>query len=97
MNEWMNAGCFIKEAIDSFFLEHFNGNYENGTYVYFAEVIQMTIWILQSNMTSYFHVDSIAKMLTARRLLMVLQHIENHVKKSLHFQLKKSFDLTKNG
>ena len=28
---------------------------------------------------------------------MVLQHKESHVKRSLHFQFEKSFDLTKNG
>ena len=53
--------------------------------------------MLHGNITFYFHVDSIAKMLTSRRLIMVLQHKESHVKKSLHFQFEKSFDLTKNG
>ena len=45
-------------------------------------------------MISYFHIGSIANMLTVRPI-MALQHKENHVTTSRHLQLKKLFDATK--
>ena len=45
-------------------------------------------------MISYFHIGSIANMLTARPI-MALQHKENHVTTSRHLQFKKLFDATK--
>ena len=59
-------GALRKKQLTASFVEHFKGNHENTTYVYFAEVIQMTMWILRGDMISYFYIDSIAKMLTAR-------------------------------
>ena len=55
-----------KKQLTVSFVEQFKGNHENTTNVNFAKVIQMVKWILYGNTVSYFHIDSIAKMLTAR-------------------------------
>ena len=39
----LDAGCSTKEAIEASFVEHFKGNHENTTCIYFAEVISMVI------------------------------------------------------
>ena len=38
MNEWM-LGALRKKQLTASFVEHFKGNHENATYVYFAEAI----------------------------------------------------------
>ena len=58
-------GALRKKQLTASFVEHFKGNHENTTYDYFAEVILMVIWILHGNMIPYFHINSIAKMLSA--------------------------------
>ena len=59
-------GKLRKKQLAGSFVVHFKENHENTIYIYFAVVIEMVIWILHGNMNSYFYVDSIAKMLTAK-------------------------------